>query len=116
VLLDRLRKHDFDASALQWTMSLEQDNFNMFHSSQAAGGQNYGSFTDAIADQLMQKIKLTVDDEQRHALDRQLHDRLHELQPYTFLSQPEQVTLMRGRVHGLRPSIDGFTLEDAWVD
>jgi peptide/nickel transport system substrate-binding protein len=115
VLLDRLRRHAFDVSALQWTMSLEQDNYNMFHSSAAAGGQNYGSFRDAEADATMEKIRATADDAARHALDQKLQRRLHELQPYTFLCQPEVQTLIARRVHGFRPSIDGFTLEEAWV-
>ena len=115
VLLDRLRKHDFDASSLRWTLSLEQDNYDMFHSSQAAGGQNYGAYRSAAADALLEQIRATVDDDARHALDRKLHRLLHDEQPYTFLSVPEAQTLEAPRVHGLSPSIDGFSFQRAWV-
>jgi peptide/nickel transport system substrate-binding protein len=114
-LLDRLRRHAFDASALQWTLALEQDNYNMFHSSQAAGGQNYGSFKSARVDALLDQIRATVDDEARHALDRELHRLLHEELPYTFLLSPEVHTLLGRRVRGLSPSTDGFDLARAWV-
>jgi peptide/nickel transport system substrate-binding protein len=118
VLLDRLRRHAFDVSALQWTMSLEQDNYSMFHSSQADAGQNYGAWKNPEADALLEKIRATTDDDARHVLDRQLHKLIHEQQPYTFLSSPEVQTVLSKRVHALvpSPSLDGFTLSDAWVD
>jgi peptide/nickel transport system substrate-binding protein len=115
-LLARLRDHSFDISALQWTVSLEQDNYNMFHSSQSKGGQNYGAFSDGDADALMVKIRNTADDEARHNLDRALHRRLAELQPYAFLCSPEAQTLLARRVHGLRPSADGLTFAEAWIE
>jgi peptide/nickel transport system substrate-binding protein len=116
VLLDRLRRHAFDATAFQWTMSLEQDNYNMFHSSQAEAGQNYGSFKDPEVDATLEQIRATSDDEQRHALDRKLHKLVHAQQPYTFLCAPETQSLVARRVHGLRPALDGFNLQEAWVE
>jgi peptide/nickel transport system substrate-binding protein len=115
VQLERLRRHAFDASALQWTMSLEQDNFTMFHSTQADGGQNYGAWKNADADALLDEIRATPDDGARHALDRRLHALVHREQPYTFLAAPEVQTLEAPRVHSLRPSTDGFNFAEAWV-
>ncbi|HEY7955515.1 MAG TPA: ABC transporter substrate-binding protein [Polyangia bacterium] len=116
VLLDRLRHHAFDASALQWTLSLEQDNYDMFDSTEADRGQNYGGFHSGAADALMDQIRVTVDDTARHGLERQLHRVLHDEQPYTFLSSPEVATLEAPRVHDLAPSMDGFSFAQAWVD
>jgi peptide/nickel transport system substrate-binding protein len=116
VQLDRLRKHSFDVSALQWTMLLEQDNYPLFHSSQADVGQNYGGYKNAEADTLLEKIRQTADDGQRHQLEQALHKLLHEEQPYTFLASPEVQTMISPRVHQLRPSTDGFSFADAWMD
>jgi peptide/nickel transport system substrate-binding protein len=116
VQLDRLRHHAFDVSALQWTMLLEQDNYPLFHSSQAEGGQNYGGYHSASADDLLEQIRRTPDDARRHQLDRALHKRVHEDQPYTFLAQPEVQTMEAPRVHGLLPSTDGFNFAEAWVE
>ncbi|MDB4965540.1 MAG: Oligopeptide transporter, periplasmic oligopeptide-binding protein OppA [Myxococcales bacterium] len=116
VQLDRLRHHAFDASALQWTMLLEQDNFTLFHSSQAAGGQNYGSWKSPEADALLDQIRATGDDDARHALDRKLHRLVYDEQPYSFISMREVETLMQRRVHALVPSQDGFSFARAWVD
>jgi peptide/nickel transport system substrate-binding protein len=116
VQLDRLRHHAFDVSALQWTMLLEQDNYPLFHSSQAETGQNYGGYHSAAADALLEKIRATDDDAQRHELDLALHKLVHEDQPYTFLAAPEVQTMEAPRVHGLRPSTDGFNFASAWVE
>jgi peptide/nickel transport system substrate-binding protein len=115
VQLDRLRRHAFDASALQWTMTPEQDAYTLFHSSQAANGQNYGGWRHAGADALLDQIRVTVDDEARYALERKLHRLVHEEQPYAFLSMREVETLMSPRVRGLSPSQDGFNFAEAWI-
>ncbi|MCA1664123.1 MAG: ABC transporter substrate-binding protein, partial [Myxococcales bacterium] len=86
VQLDRLRHHAFDVSPLQWTLSVEQDNYDLFHSSQAAGGQNFGGYKSPAADALLDEIRKTADDGARHALDRKLHRVVHDEQPYTFIS------------------------------
>ncbi len=115
VQLDRLRHHAFDASALQWTLSLEQDDYDLFHSSQAAGGQNFGSYKSPVADALLEQIRQTADDGARHALDRKLHRVIHDDQPYTFVSMREVESLMQPRVHALVPSQDGFNFAGAWL-
>lgn len=113
VLLDRLRHHAFDAAALRWVISIDQDNWDLFHS---GGGQNFGSFASPDADRLLDQIRATADDGARHALERQLHRLVHDQQPYTFISMSEVETLMQPRVHGLAPSHDGFDFARAWVD
>jgi peptide/nickel transport system substrate-binding protein len=116
VQLDRLRHHAFDLSALQWTMLFEQDNYALFHSSQADVGQNYGGYHSAAADALLEKIRGTDDDGARHRLDVDFHQLVHNDQPYTFLASPEVQTMEAPRVHELRPSTDGFNFAEAWVD
>jgi peptide/nickel transport system substrate-binding protein len=116
VQLDRLRHHAFDISALQWTMQLEQDNYPLFHSSQADVGQNYGGYHSAQADALLEKIRQTPDDAERHLLEHAFHRVIHEDQPYTFLASPEVQTMESPRVHGLLPSTDGFNFAQAWVE
>jgi peptide/nickel transport system substrate-binding protein len=115
VQLDRLRHHAFDVSPLQWTLSVEQDNYDLFHSSQAAGGQNFGSYKSPAADALLDEIRKTPDDAARHALDRKLHRVIHDEQPYTFISMREVESLLQPRVHALVLSQDGFSFARAWL-
>ncbi|HEX6836242.1 MAG TPA: ABC transporter substrate-binding protein, partial [Polyangia bacterium] len=100
---------------LQWTLLVEQDNYDLFHSSQAQGGQNFGSYKSPAADALLDEIRKTADDDARHALDRKLHRLLHDDQPYTFISMREVESLLQPRVHALVPSQDGFNFAQAWV-
>jgi peptide/nickel transport system substrate-binding protein len=115
VLLDRLRRHAFDAASLQWVMLPVQDNRSLFHSSQAEGGQNYGAFRDAGVDALLDRLRTLPPGPERAALDRQLHRRIHEEQPYTFLGCPEVDSLVAARVGGYAPSATGLGLASIWV-
>lgn len=115
VQLDRLRHHAFDLSSLRFFLSLEQDNWYLFHSSEAAGGQNYAAWKSPAADALLEQIRQTADDEQRHALERKLHRLVADEQPFAFISMSEVETLLAPRVHRLVPSEDGFNFATAWV-
>lgn len=114
--LERLRRGDFLLSALQLTVAREQDNYNLFHSSQAAGGQNYAGLRDPEVDKLLDQARTTADPAARHALDRRLHKLLSEKLPFSFLVAAPVETLIGPRVRGLAPSNDGFDFRTATVD
>ena len=111
-LLDRLHKHDFDVTAMQLTMVREQDNFGLFHSS-AANEQNWAGLADPEIDRVLERIRATDDDAQRHTLDRELHRLLHERGPMSFLLVPEVETAVRAGWGGIRASADGLGLANA---
>ncbi len=113
--LERLRRGTFQLSALQLTVAREQDNYNLFHSSQARGGQNYAGLSDPEVDKLLDQIRATADDDQRHALERQLHRRLAALLPFSFLVSAPVETLIGPRVRGLVPGNDGFDYRQAGI-
>jgi len=108
-VLDRLRKHDFDVTALQLTLALEQDNWGLFHS-RAIGEQNWGGFADPEVDALLDRIRTTDDADARHALDRAVHRALHEHGPMSFLVAPEVDTALAAGFGGVTPSSDGLGL------
>jgi peptide/nickel transport system substrate-binding protein len=116
VLLDRLRKHAFDAAALQWNMQPVQDNYTLFYSAEGENGQNYGGFRDPDADRLLTELRRTPPGPPRVALDHQLHHLVHEQQPYTFLGCPDIVSLVSDRVRGYAPSVDGLGFAEMWLD
>ena len=106
----------FDVSALQWKMDLVQDNSKEFHSSQASGGQNYGSFKHPEADRLLDALRTVPIGDDRVRLDHAFHRLVHEEQPYTFLGNPEVDSLVAGRVHGYAPTAAGLGFASIWVD
>lgn len=115
-MLARLRRHDFDGAVLSWVLSPLQDNYALFHSSQAEGGQNYGGFRDAAADHLLETLRATSPGAGRLHLEHALHRLIHDEQPYTFLGVPEIDSLVAARVHGYAPSAAGLGLASLWVE
>ena len=115
MLDQRLRKHAFDAASFQWNMQPVQENYDVFHSSQAASGQNFGGLRDPEVDRLLDQLRRTPLGPARIALDHRLHRRIHDLQPYTFLGCPEIDSLVADRVHGYSPSVNELGLSKLWI-
>ena len=80
-----LDEKTFDAATLGWTVPLENDPYQLWHSSQVAGGSNYISFNNAEADELIETIRVEFDKSKRNKLFKQFQKILHDEQPYTFL-------------------------------
>ncbi len=113
----RVGKRDFDAVAQGWTeFDSEQDLYQTFHSSQAKAGANYPGLKDAQLDALLEQIRTELDPAKRLELERAVHRRVYELQPYLFLSVRQTLDLAKKRVHGLSPSLVWYDLKNVWVD
>ncbi len=86
VLMPRLSDRKFEAMVMGWGGDIIEDNYQIFHSSQKGKrGSNYVGFDNAEADRLLEKIRRTMDEQERNKLCHELHRILHEEQPYTFL-------------------------------
>ena len=85
VFLQRVRDHDFDLAGLQFSLDWETDYSVLYHSSQAEGGMNYGSFSHPEADRLLEQLRRELDPERRTMLYRRLHHILHLEQPHTYM-------------------------------
>jgi ABC-type transport system substrate-binding protein len=83
---ERVNKLDFDALVLGWSMGIEPDLYQIWHSSQTGPHQlNFVGFKNQAADALIIKIR----QEYNHAKQVQYCHQLHKIiayeQPYTFL-------------------------------
>jgi len=86
VFVDRLNNKNFDAISLCWGGTIESDPYQIFHSDMIEGeGDNFVSYANAELDQLIERARREVVEQQRMPLWRQVHRILHEDQPYTFL-------------------------------
>ncbi len=81
----KLGDRSFDAVSLGWSFGFEQDPYQVWHGSQAKQGSNFVGYQDADSDRWIEAGRTTYDPKQRAALNHKLHQRIHELQPYTFL-------------------------------
>jgi peptide/nickel transport system substrate-binding protein len=94
-LLARAKAGNFDGVMLSLTTAPEQDFFANLHS---GGEANYGGFADERVDALLEGIRAEADGAKRVALEHELHRRLHELQPMTFLFADVRVAAVSPRL------------------
>lgn len=86
VVMGRLTDRKFESMIMGWGGDIVEDFYQIFHSSQIENrGSNYVAFRNVQADTIMEKIRLTMDENDRDRLSQQLHRILHDQQPYTFL-------------------------------
>ena len=111
-VLARLHAHDFDVSALQLSLAIDQDNYGLFHS-RASDEQNWAGFADAEVDDVLEQIRATEAPDERHPLERRLHALLHRRGPMSFLLCPEVESAIAPGWAGVVPSADGLALTHA---
>jgi peptide/nickel transport system substrate-binding protein len=86
VLITRITDRKFEAMIMGWGRAIVDDFYQIFHSSQIGNrGSNYVGFNNKKADELLERIRRTLDDDKRIALSREFHKLLYDEQPYTFL-------------------------------
>jgi ABC-type transport system substrate-binding protein len=82
----RVNELDFDALILGWSMGIDPDLFQIWHSSQTGKFQlNFVGYSDPQADELILKIRREYNLKRQVAYCHRLHERIAEAQPYTFL-------------------------------
>ncbi|MGD2125801.1 MAG: peptide-binding protein [Desulfobacteraceae bacterium] len=83
---ERVDKADFDALILGWSMGIEPDLYQIWHSSQTNPHQlNFVGFKNAEADDLIIKIRQEYDHDRQVVYSHKLHEIIASEQPYTFL-------------------------------
>ena len=83
---ERVDKADFDALILGWSMGIEPDLYQIWHSSQANPYQlNFVGFKNKEADDLIIKIRQEYNHEKQVEYCHRLHEIIAMEQPYTFL-------------------------------
>jgi len=83
---ERVDKADFDALILGWSMGIEPDLYQIWHSSQANPYQlNFVGFKNKEADDLIIKIRQEYNHEKQVEYCHRLHEIIATEQPYTFL-------------------------------
>jgi ABC-type transport system substrate-binding protein len=104
----RVDKGDFDAIVLGWSMGLDPDIYQIFHSSQSGHFQlNFVGYRNPRADELMVRIRQEYDEARQVAMARELHQLIAEDQPYTFLYVRRALSLMDAKIVRMVPGPDG---------
>ena len=118
--IDKVRAKECDVITLSWAMSPESDPFQIWHSSGAKPGNrgsNSISFANAQADELIDLLRVTLDENKRVRIHEAFHRLLDSEQPYMFLWVPKEFGVYHKRFRNvkwyrLRP---GFDLSEWYV-
>jgi ABC-type transport system substrate-binding protein len=96
---ERVNKLDFDALILGWSMGIDPDLFQIWHSSQTGPHQlNFVGFRNPRADDLIIKIRQEYDHDRQVTYCHRLHRIIAEEQPYTFLFVGKWTAILDKRI------------------
>ncbi|TVQ55123.1 MAG: ABC transporter substrate-binding protein [Phycisphaerales bacterium] len=117
IYADRLRNRDFDAITMAWSPSSpESDPYQIWHSDQiAGGGDNFISWRNDRADELIDLGRQEIDTGQRMAYWHELHQIIHEEQPYTFLAVRPWLRFINRRNQNVHPYMTGIEQREFYI-
>jgi peptide/nickel transport system substrate-binding protein len=106
---DFITKRRFDAVILGWSISLDPDAYDVWHSSKTAPEElNFMSYNNPAADEMLERGRSTFDQNQRKKYYDRFQEILAEDQPYTFLYVPEELIIISNRFRGIDPAPIGL--------
>jgi peptide/nickel transport system substrate-binding protein len=95
-------KGRFDAVILGWSIPQDPDIYDVWHSSKAVpGGLNFVDYKSPELDDLLEKGRRTLDQNERKKIYDRLQEVLHRDQPYCFLFAPYALPILSARFHGV---------------
>lgn len=100
----RHEKHDYDAFVGSWRESTKVDLKSAFHSASRTGGYNYGMYSDAELDGLIDRARLESDRDAARRLWRRAQQIIVRDQPITFLFERDRLHAVPRGLRGMRPS------------
>ncbi|MBI2487029.1 MAG: peptide-binding protein [Deltaproteobacteria bacterium] len=101
VFTQRLNERRYDAVTLAWSMGVESDPYQVWHSSQAEQGSNFVGFVNKQADRLIEEARTEFNRDKRIELYRKFARIVNEEQPYTFLFCRKSTVALHKRFKGV---------------
>lgn len=102
-------KKDFEAVVLGWSLSLDPDQYDIWHSTKTKEKQfNFVSFKNDEVDELLEKGRRTFDRTERKKYYDRFQEILNEEQPYTFLYVGYALPAISRRFQGIEPAPAGI--------
>jgi peptide/nickel transport system substrate-binding protein len=106
---DFINKRRFDAVILGWTIPLDPDAYDVWHSSKTAPEElNFISYNNPEADEMLDKGRSTFNQGDRKKYYDRFQEILAEDQPYTFLYVPDELIIISKRFRGVEPAPIGI--------
>jgi peptide/nickel transport system substrate-binding protein len=104
-----INKRKFDVTILGWTIPLDPDIYDVWHSSKTGPDElNFISYKNAEVDRLLERGRSTFDMKLRKKCYDRVQEILAEEQPYTFLYCPDALPIISARFRGIEPAPIGI--------
>jgi len=104
-----INKRRFDTVILGWTIPLDPDAYDVWHSSKTKPEElNFISYNNPEADEMLVKGRSTFDQKERKKYYDRFQEILAEDQPYTFLYVPDALIITHNRFRGIEPAPIGL--------
>jgi len=108
-LTEFVDKKRFQAVILGWTLPLDPDCYNVWHSEASGeGGLNFISYKNEEVDRLIEVGRRTFDNSERIRIYKGIHSIIAEDAPYTFLYFPYAKVALSKRFEGVEPAPAGI--------
>ena len=102
-------KRRFDAVLLGWSLSLDPDMYDIWHSSKTKEGQfNFVGYANYEVDKLLLEGRRTFDISERKKIYYKIHEILYNEQPYLFLYVPDALPILHSRFKGVEVGVAGI--------
>jgi peptide/nickel transport system substrate-binding protein len=102
-------KRRFDAVLLGWSLSMDPDMYDIWHSSKTKEGEfNFVGYSNSEVDRLLLEGRRTFDQEERSRIYSRVHEILYADQPYLFLYVPDALPIIHRRFKGIEVSPAGI--------
>jgi len=102
---DFINKRRFEATILGWTIPMDPDIYDVWHSSKTAPQElNFISYKNSEVDRLLERGRGTFDINERKKCYFRIQEILAEEQPYVFLYVPDALPIISARVRGIEPA------------
>ncbi len=98
-------KRRFQAVILGWSIGLDPDQHDIWHSSKTAEKElNFVSYVNPEVDRLFEEGRSTFDIKKRKEAYHRIHEILAEDVPYVFLYVPDALPIIHNRFKNIRPT------------
>jgi peptide/nickel transport system substrate-binding protein len=107
---DFINKRRFEAVILGWSIGLDADQYDIWHSSKTKEKEfNFVSYINPEVDRLLEEGRRTFDIEERKKSYFRIQEILAEDLPYIFLYVPHATPIVHSRFKGIKPSPIGIS-------
>jgi len=108
-LKDFIHKKNFEAIILGWSIPIEPDLYDVWHSSKTGPDElNFISFSNPEVDKLLEAGRSTFNLEERKKAYGRIQEILADEQPYVFLFVPDSLPAISARFKNIKPEPAGI--------